>query len=205
MSLPLPRLVTAQRRPHFRRERPPAVRLTEDDLGILRHVAKHRFLRSTHLVRLMARPPKKIIERLGALYHTGHLDRPRAQLDYFATAGSSPMVYGLGNRGAHVLAELDGVTAAKVDWTDKNRDAGRVFIDHTLAIADVMIGFEVAVRGRTDVAVMELGMNHAGEIRTLVGVATPEVRVWTNVGEAHIGYFGSADAIADDRDRKSVV
>jgi UDP-N-acetylmuramoyl-tripeptide--D-alanyl-D-alanine ligase len=31
----------------------------------------------------------------------------------------------------------------------------------------------------------------------LVGVATPEVRVWTNVGEAHIGHFGSVDAIAD--------
>jgi UDP-N-acetylmuramoyl-tripeptide--D-alanyl-D-alanine ligase len=40
-------------------------------------------------------------------------------------------------------------------------------------------------------------MNHAGEIRTLVNVATPEVRVWSNVGEAHIGHFGSADAIAD--------
>lgn len=48
-----------------------------------------------------------------------------------------------------------------------------------------------------EVAVMELGMNHAGEIRTLVDVATPEVRVWTNVGEAHIGHFGSAAAIAD--------
>jgi UDP-N-acetylmuramoyl-tripeptide--D-alanyl-D-alanine ligase len=53
------------------------------------------------------------------------------------------------------------------------------------------------LRRGADVAVMELGMNHAGEIRTLVGVATPEVRVWTNVGEAHIGYFGSRDAIAD--------
>ena len=53
------------------------------------------------------------------------------------------------------------------------------------------------LRHGADVAVMELGMNHAGEIRTLVGVATPEVRVWTNAGEAHIGYFGSADAIAD--------
>ena len=53
------------------------------------------------------------------------------------------------------------------------------------------------LRHGADVAVMELGMNHAGEIRTLVGVATPEVRVWTNVGEAHIGYFGSTDAIAD--------
>ena len=53
------------------------------------------------------------------------------------------------------------------------------------------------LRHGADVAVMELGMNHAGEIRTLVGVATPEVRVWTNVGEAHIGHFGSPAAIAD--------
>jgi UDP-N-acetylmuramoyl-tripeptide--D-alanyl-D-alanine ligase len=53
------------------------------------------------------------------------------------------------------------------------------------------------LRHGADVAVMELGMNHAGEIRTLVHVATPEVRVWTNVGEAHIGHFGSADALAD--------
>ena len=53
------------------------------------------------------------------------------------------------------------------------------------------------LRHGAQVAVMELGMNHAGEIRILVGVATPEVRVWTNVGEAHIGHFGSSEAIAD--------
>jgi UDP-N-acetylmuramoyl-tripeptide--D-alanyl-D-alanine ligase len=53
------------------------------------------------------------------------------------------------------------------------------------------------LRHGADIAVMELGMNHSGEIRTLVGVAEPEVRVWTNVGEAHIGHFGSAEAIAD--------
>jgi len=53
------------------------------------------------------------------------------------------------------------------------------------------------LRHGADVAVMELGMSYAGEIRTLVDVATPEVRVWTNVGEAHIGHFGSVDAIAD--------
>jgi UDP-N-acetylmuramoyl-tripeptide--D-alanyl-D-alanine ligase len=53
------------------------------------------------------------------------------------------------------------------------------------------------LRHGAEVAVMELGMNHAGEIRVLVGIAEPEVRVWTNVGDAHIGYFGSADRIAD--------
>lgn len=55
----------------------------------------------------------------------------------------------------------------------------------------------VEMRDCPDVAVMELGMNHAGEIRVLVGLAEPDIRVWTNVGDAHIGYFGSRDAIAD--------
>ena len=40
-------------------------------------------------------------------------------------------------------------------------------------------------------------MNHAGEISTLVAIAEPDVRVWTNVGDAHVGFFASPDAIAD--------
>src|SRR5205085_8901160 len=55
------------------------------------------------------------------------------------------------------------------------------------------------LRHEPDIAVVELGMNHAGEIRTLVGIAEPEVRVWTNVGDAHAGFFASADAIADTK------
>jgi UDP-N-acetylmuramoyl-tripeptide--D-alanyl-D-alanine ligase len=53
------------------------------------------------------------------------------------------------------------------------------------------------LRSRPEIAVVELGMNHPGEIRTLVGIAEPEVRVWTNVGDAHLGFFESPDAIAD--------
>ncbi len=53
------------------------------------------------------------------------------------------------------------------------------------------------LRSGPDVAVVELGMNHSGEIRTLVGIAEPDVRVWTNVGDAHLGFFESTTAIAD--------
>src|SRR4029078_9634098 len=53
------------------------------------------------------------------------------------------------------------------------------------------------LRSRPEVAVVELGMNHPGEIRTLVGIAEPDVRVWTNVGDAHVGFFASSDAIAE--------
>jgi UDP-N-acetylmuramoyl-tripeptide--D-alanyl-D-alanine ligase len=55
----------------------------------------------------------------------------------------------------------------------------------------------IELRRRPQVAVVELGMNHAGEISTLVGIAEPDIRVWTNVGEAHLGFFESVDAIAD--------
>jgi UDP-N-acetylmuramoyl-tripeptide--D-alanyl-D-alanine ligase len=53
------------------------------------------------------------------------------------------------------------------------------------------------LRDRPDMAVVELGMSAPGEIRTLVEIAEPDVRVWTNVGAAHLESFPSIDAIAD--------
>jgi UDP-N-acetylmuramoyl-tripeptide--D-alanyl-D-alanine ligase len=55
----------------------------------------------------------------------------------------------------------------------------------------------IELRHGPEIAVVELGMNHAGEIRTLVGLAEPDVRVWTMVAEVHAAFFASTDAIAD--------
>ena len=52
------------------------------------------------------------------------------------------------------------------------------------------------LRHGAEVGVVELGMNHAGEISTLVDIAEPDVRVWTNVGDAHLGHFESREALA---------
>lgn len=45
-------------------------------------------------------------------------------------------------------------------------------------------------------AVIEMGMNHSGEIAYLSGLAAPTVAVITNAGSAHIAHFGKTDAIA---------
>src|SRR5882762_2744534 len=47
-----------------------------------------------------------------------------------------------------------------------------------------------------DVAVIEMGMSHAGEIRVLAKIAQPEIGVVTNVAPVHLEFFDSLAAIA---------
>ena len=140
-----------QRRPRFRRaSAPPPFRLTDDDVVIVRQLARHRFLRSTHIAALVGRSLDRTNDRLLRLFHSSYIDRPRAQLDYYPTLGSAPIVYALADRGARLLIDRDGVDFANVEWSRKNREAGRPYIEHQLEVMDFYVALQVATRSRKD-------------------------------------------------------
>jgi len=48
-----------------------------------------------------------------------------------------------------------------------------------------------------EAAVIEMGMNHFGEIRNLARIVRPNIGVLTNIGEAHIEFLGSKEGILE--------
>ena len=54
-----------------------------------------------------------------------------------------------------------------------------------------------AMRRDTEYGVFEVGMNHFGELRALVGFVRPHVALVTTIAPAHLAAFGSCEAIAD--------
>ena len=52
------------------------------------------------------------------------------------------------------------------------------------------------LNGRHEAAVVEMGMNHFGEILECATTAEPDVAVITNIGTAHVEFLGSREGIA---------
>ena len=126
------------------------------------------------------RPVVLVEDTVRALQEVARAVRRRAGARVVAITGSA---------GKTTTKELAAAVAATRFRTLRNRGNLNNHIGLPLSLLDLQQGHEVAV--------VELGMNHAGEIRTLVGIAEPDVRVWTNVGTAHIEFFGTQDAIAE--------
>jgi hypothetical protein len=107
-------------------------RPTKRDFSIIDLVYRHRFMNSDHIRALIPGSNQKITRRLQQLFHAAYLDRPQAQR---GRTGNHPLVYGLGNKGAELIAEAYGISLSAVDWTSKNRDAKSWFLDHALIVS----------------------------------------------------------------------
>ena len=49
------------------------------------------------------------------------------------------------------------------------------------------------------VAILEMGVNHFGEMRRLSSVASPDVCVITNIGVAHLEFFKTREGIFQEK------
>jgi hypothetical protein len=139
----------------YRSAAPRPMTLTARDINLLAHVAKHRMLSSDQLALLDGGSAQNMRRCLRALFDHGYLDRPGAQLAQATITGPQPMVYGLTRKGARAVREHETLIDPELNWSDKNRKAGSVFIAHTVAIADFMTKMEVACRAREDVELLE--------------------------------------------------
>lgn len=142
----------AERLPRFERKRTaiPNFEVTPRDEEIIRIVARHRFVRSYHIIDLLAAADQSTSEqqikrRLQLLFHGDYLSRPKVQVEsYRAGAGSRPMVYILGNKGIDLLAAKYGFRRSSADWTTKARTASRGTIEHALEVTDFMVALALA-------------------------------------------------------------
>ena len=64
-------------------------------------------------------------------------------------------------------------------------------LNNHIGVPLTLLGMELA----HEVAVLEMGMNHLGEIRNLCAITHPHIGVVTNVALAHVGHVGSLEAI----------
>lgn len=60
---------------------------------------------------------------------------------------------------------------------------------------DIGLPFTILNLRNHEVAVIEMGMNHPGEIEELTKIAKPHISVITNIGTSHIGNLGSRENI----------
>jgi UDP-N-acetylmuramoyl-tripeptide--D-alanyl-D-alanine ligase len=68
--------------------------------------------------------------------------------------------------------------------------------NNEIGVAKLLLQLDPA---QHDVAIVEMGARHPGDIATLVDVATPDYGILTNVGDAHLEIMGSRERLAETK------
>jgi len=109
------------------------MRLTDRDRAILSAVARHRFLTTSLVLALIPGSRQNISRRLQGLFHSGFLDRPRAQLPLRYSGELSDFVYCL---------------TGKTDAGRGYKPVTSLFLAHALMVSEALIRIEAECRVR---------------------------------------------------------
>ena len=106
---------------------------------------------------------------------------------------TGPLVALTGSSGKTTVKEiLAAILREAADHTTDAVLATRGNLNNEIGVPLTLL----ALRAEHRYAVIELGMNHAGEISRLTRLARPDVALINNAGRAHIEHLGSEEAIA---------
>ena len=92
-----------------------------------------------------------------------------------------------GSNGKTTVKEM--TASVLQSWFSTHKTSGN--LNNHIGVPLAVLGLDPLKR----VMVLELGMNHLGEISRLCEIARPNVGVITNIGLAHLGGLGSVEAI----------
>ena len=102
----------------------------------------------------------------------------------------------------HLRIPVIGITGTNGKTTTKELMATALsarFVTHaTVGNLNNHIGVPITIltiKPETEIAVIEMGANHIGEIETLCKIARPTHGIITNIGKAHLEGFGSAEGV----------
>jgi hypothetical protein len=133
----------AQKRRRDRRaETPKRMQLTERDIAIVEGVHRFRVLRQDQIQRLFFGPRNKsgAQRRLERLYDHGFLERRFLPV----SVGRSPTLYVLDRKGVELLRVARGYD--ELVWYGSSKQLKTDFLEHTLAINEVMVTVTLACR-----------------------------------------------------------
>ena len=108
---------------------------------------------------------------------------------YWRDQFQTPLVAVTGSNGKTTVKEM---IAAILKAANKNVLVTQGNLNNDIGMPMTLLNLQQ----KHDVAVIEMGMNHLGEIDYLTRIAQPNVAVINNAGTAHIGELGSRDNIA---------
>ncbi len=163
------------------------------------HFDGHQYIAAAHAAGAVA----AMVDVEGAVQATASLPHPLPMISVNNThTGLTQLAYAWRSRFTGPLVALtgsSGKTTVKEMLASILRDIANGTVLATRGNLNNEIGVPLTLlelRAEHRCAVIEMGMNHAGEISRLSRLARPDVALINNAGRAHIEYLGSEEAIA---------